>query len=137
MHDRPLKPWAGETDSKVPEGYYSIPLGKAKVKKAGSEVTVLAYGTMVHVALAGILESGVDAELIDLRSIVPLDVDTIEESVKKTGRCLIVHEASKFSGFGAELSALVTERCFYYLSAPTTRLSFTLSPNRMLPPELP
>ncbi len=122
-HDRPLKPWSGETESHVPEDYYSIPLGKAKVKKAGSEATVLAYGTMVHVALAGILESGVDAELIDLRSIVPLDVITIEESVKKTGRCLIVHEASKFSGFGAELSALITERCFYYLSAPTIRLA--------------
>ena len=122
-HDRPLKPWSGQTDSDVPEDYYSIPLGKAKVKKQGSEATVLAYGTMVHVALAGIRESGVDAELIDLRSIVPLDVVTIEESVKKTGRCLIVHEASKFSGFGAELSALITERCFYHLSAPTIRLA--------------
>ena len=118
-----MKPWSGETDSDVPEDYYSIPLGKAKVKKQGSEATVLAYGTMVHVALAGIRESGVDAELIDLRSIVPLDVVTIEESVKKTGRCLIVHEASKFSGFGAELSALITERCFYHLSAPTIRLA--------------
>ena len=122
-HDRPLKPWSAETDSDVPEDYYSIPLGKAKVKKQGSEATVLAYGTMVHVALAGIRESGVDAELIDLRSIVPLDVVTIEESVKKTGRCLIVHEASKFSGFGAELSALITERCFYHLSAPTIRVA--------------
>ena len=78
---------------------------------------------MVHVALAGIQESGIDAELIDLRSIVPLDIETIVESVEKTGRCLIVHEASKYAGFGAELSALVTERCFYYLKAPTQRVA--------------
>src|SRR5690606_7218056 len=76
------------------------------------------YGTMVHVALAAIEDSGVDAELIDLRSIVPLDIETIVESVRRTGRCVIVHEASRFGGFGAELSALVQERCFHYLRAP-------------------
>ncbi len=91
----------------MPEGHYTVPLGKAKVMREGGAVTVLAYGTMVHVALAAILESGIDAELIDLRSIVPLDIDCIVESVTKTGRCVIVHEASRFAGFGAELAALV------------------------------
>ena len=86
-------------------------------------MTVLAYGTMVHVALAGIEESGVDAELIDLRSIVPLDIDTIVASVKKTGRCIILHEASRFGGFGGELSALVQERCFDHLKAPIDRVA--------------
>ena len=66
-------------------------------------------------------ELGVDAEIVDLRTLVPLDIDTIEASVKKTGRCLIVHEATRTGGFGAELSALVQERCFYALEAPVER----------------
>ncbi len=69
------------------------------------------------------MESGIDGELIDLRSIVPLDVDTIIRSVSKTGRCLIVHEASRFAGFGAELSALVQERCFFHLKSPIQRVA--------------
>ena len=77
----------------------------------------------MHVAGAAIEESGIDAELIDLRSIVPLDVETIGASVKKTGRCVIVHEASRFAGFGAELSALVQERCFWNLKSPISRVT--------------
>jgi len=120
--DQAMKTWAGHKDAEVPEGHYTVPLGKAAITRPGSEVTVLAYGTMVHVALSAIEESGLDAELIDLRSIVPLDIDTITASVKKTGRCVIVHEASRFSGFGAELSALIQERCFYHLKAPIGRV---------------
>ena len=78
---------------------------------------------MVHVALAGIEDSGIDAELIDLRSIVPLDIETVLQSVQKTGRCVIVHEASRFGGFGGELSALVQERCFHCLEAPVERVA--------------
>ena len=122
-HDRPVKSWAGHAAAEVPEDYYMVPLGKAAIVKEGAEVTVLSYGTMVHVALAGIDESGVDAELIDLRSIVPLDIDAITASVRKTGRCLIVHEASRFAGFGGELSALVQERCFYHLQSPIERVT--------------
>ena len=85
-------------------------------------MTVLAYGTMVHVAQSAIARAEIDAELIDLRSIVPLDIETICQSVERTGRCLIVHEASRFSGFGAELAALVQERCFYHLEAPVARV---------------
>ena len=68
-------------------------------------------------------EKGVDAEIIDLRTLVPLDIETIEKSVKKTGRCLVVHEATRTSGFGAELAALVQERCFYHLEAPVERVT--------------
>jgi len=120
--DQAMKTWAGHKDAEVPEGHYTVPLGKAAITRPGSDVTLLAYGTMVHVALSAIEESGLDAELIDLRSIVPLDIDTITASVKKTGRCVIVHEASRFGGFGGELSALIQERCFYHLKAPIGRV---------------
>jgi len=100
-----------------------VPLGKAAIVRSGSEVTVLAYGTMVHVALAAAEEAGADAEVIDLRTLLPLDIDTILDSVKKTGRCVIVHEATRTSGFGAELSALVQENCFYSLEAPIVRVT--------------
>ncbi|HXG80966.1 MAG TPA: alpha-ketoacid dehydrogenase subunit beta [Sphingomicrobium sp.] len=117
-HDRPVKPWSKHELSEVPDGYYNVPLGKAKIVRPGEALTVLAYGTMVHVALAAVEENGVDAEVIDLRTLVPLDIETIEESVQKTGRCLVVQEATKTSGFGAELATLVQERCFYHLEAP-------------------
>ena len=122
-HDRPLKTWAGHPAAEVPEDHYRVPLGSAAVVRPGDAVTVLAYGTMVHVAAAAIEESGVDAELVDLRSIVPLDIDTIVASVTKTGRCVIVHEASRFGGFGGELSALIQERCFHYLKSPVARVA--------------
>lgn len=122
-HDRPVKSWNGQSGAEVPEGHYTVPLGKAAIVRPGDAATVLAYGTMVHVAAAAIEDSGIDAELIDLRSLVPLDIDTITASVQRTGRCVIVHEASRFSGFGAELSALVQERCFYVLEAPVERVA--------------
>jgi 2-oxoisovalerate dehydrogenase E1 component beta subunit len=120
-HDRPVTPWAKRAESEVPDGYYSIPLGKAKVVRAGEALTVLTYGTMVHVALAAVEENGIDAEVIDLRTLIPLDIEAIEESVKKTGRCLVVQEATRTGGYGAELAALVQERCFYHLEAPVVR----------------
>jgi len=122
-HDRPLSPWSKYPGSDVPDGHYSVPLGKAAVAREGGAVTLLAYGTMVHVGVAAAEESGIDAEIIDLRSLVPLDIDTIVASVTKTGRCVIVHEASRFGGFGGELSALVQERCFYHLEAPIERVA--------------
>ena len=122
-HDRPSTIWANHPLGEVPADYYKIPLGKANIVREGKDVTVLSYGTMVHVALCATEESGVDAEVIDLRTLLPLDIDTITESVKKTGRCVIVHEATKTSGFGAELSALVQEHCFYHLEAPIERIT--------------
>jgi 2-oxoisovalerate dehydrogenase E1 component beta subunit len=121
--DRPAVPWAGHRLAEVPEGYYAVPLGKAVVVREGAAVTVLVYGTMVHVALAAAEESGIDAEIIDLRTLLPLDIDTIVDSVKKTGRCVIAHEATRTGGFGAELSALVQENCFYQLEAPIIRVT--------------
>lgn len=122
-HDRPLQPWSKHPASDVPEGHYTVPLGKAKIVREGADVTVLAYGTMVHVSLAAALSSGVDAEVIDLRSIVPLDIDAIVGSVEKTGRCVIVHEASRYAGFGGELSSLIQEHCFYHLQSPIERVT--------------
>lgn len=122
-YDQPVEPWARHADSEVPEGYYSIPLGKARVVRAGEALTVLAYGTMIHVAGAVCAEKGIDAEIIDLRTLVPLDIEAIKASVRKTGKCLIVHEATRTSGFGAELSATVQERCFYHLEAPVERVT--------------
>ncbi len=78
---------------------------------------------MVHVATAAAENSGIDAEVIDLRTLVPLDIDAIEDSVKKTGRCVIVHEAPRTSGFGAELMSQVQERCFWHLEAPIQRVT--------------
>ncbi len=122
-YDRPVQPWAKHPASEVPEGHYTIPIGKASVVREGQDLTILAYGTMVHVALNVVEELGVDADVVDLRSLMPLDIETIEASVKKTGRCLVVHEATRTGGFGAELSALVQERCFYHLEAPVERVT--------------
>jgi len=122
-HEKPVSPWKAQELAQVPTGKYIEPIGKARVMKEGSDVTILAYGTMVWVALAGAEHAGVDAEVIDLRTLVPLDIEAIEASVKKTGRCVIVHEAPKTSGFGGELSALVQERCFYHLEAPVARVT--------------
>jgi 2-oxoisovalerate dehydrogenase E1 component beta subunit len=123
FYERPVTPWARHPAAEVPEGHYTVPLGKAKVVREGGELTVLAYGTMVHVALAAAEAEGVDADIIDLRTIVPVDIEAIENSVKKTGRCMILHEATRTAGFGAELSALVQERCFYHLEAPIRRVT--------------
>ncbi len=122
-HDQPVTPWEKFADNDVPEGHYTVPLGKAAIKRPGNDVTILAYGTMVHVALAAVAETDIDAEVIDLRTLMPLDIDTITQSIEKTGRCVIVHEATRTSGYGAELSALVQENCFYHLEAPIIRVA--------------
>jgi 2-oxoisovalerate dehydrogenase E1 component beta subunit len=122
-YDRPARSWADHPDAQVPEGYYKVPLGTARTVREGEAFTLLCYGTMVHVAAETAAAMGVDAEIIDLRTLIPLDIAAIEASVKKTGRCLILHEATRTSGFGAELSALVQERCFYHLEAPIARVT--------------
>jgi 2-oxoisovalerate dehydrogenase E1 component beta subunit len=122
-YDRPVEPWSKHNGCFVPEGHYRIELGKAAIVREGEALTILTYGTMVHVCITVVMEMGIDAEVIDLRTLLPLDVEAIEASVKKTGRCLVVHEATKTSGFGAELAALVQERCFYHLEAPVHRVT--------------
>jgi 2-oxoisovalerate dehydrogenase E1 component beta subunit len=122
-HERPVMPWARHPQGEVPDGHYTVPLGKAAIRREGNAVTVLAYGTMVFVAEAAATETGIDAEIVDLRTLVPYDLETIVASVNKTGRCVIVHEATLTSGFGGELSALVQENCFYHLEAPIVRVA--------------
>ena len=109
----------------VPDEEYTVPIGKAKVVQEGSDVTVIAWGAMLLEALSSAQEvaSDVSCEVIDLRTLWPLDIDTIVESVKKTGRVVIVHEAPKACGFGAELLSQVTERCFLNLEAPPVRVT--------------
>jgi 2-oxoisovalerate dehydrogenase E1 component beta subunit len=122
-HERPVTPWSKHELGEVADGHYTVPLGKAAIRRQGSSLTVLAYGTMVYVAQAAVDETGIDAEIIDLRTLLPLDLDTIVASVKKTGRCVVVHEATLTSGFGAELTSLVQENCFYNLEAPVARVA--------------
>lgn len=110
----------------VPEGDYTVELGKAKVLKEGKDVTVIAYGSMVHTAVEAMTKAeaeGIDVELIDLRSLVPLDLDTIIASVEKTGRVVIVQEAPKSTGFAAELIALINEHALLSLEAPVVRVT--------------
>ena len=121
--DKPALSWETEALGEVPDEEYRIPLGSARVLQPGNDVTVLAYGTMVWVARAAARQRGIDAEIIDLRSLVPLDIDTITASVARTGRCIVVHEATRTGGFGAELAAQVQERCFYSLEAPVARVT--------------
>lgn len=114
-----------KTKAQVPEQPYSIPLGEADVKRKGSDITVVATAIMVHRALeaASILEKeGIDIEVVDPRTLVPLDEDCILQSVQKTGRLLVVHEAVKRSGYGAEIASIVAEKGFSYLKAPIRRL---------------
>lgn len=110
----------------VPEGEYTVPLETASVVRPGRHVTVLGYGAMLYEALdaaAKAAEKGVEAEVIDLRTLWPVDIATILESVKKTGRLVVVHEAPRTCGFGAELVTLVVERAFYHLEAPPIRVT--------------
>lgn len=114
------------TKEEVPEGWYEVPIGKARKVREGEDVTLIAWGTMVPVAEGAAKElekKGVSCDLIDLRSLYPLDEETIIESVKKTGRVVIVHEAPKTAGLGAELTALINEHAFLYLEAPVTRVT--------------
>jgi 2-oxoisovalerate dehydrogenase E1 component beta subunit len=122
-HDKPVTPWSKHGQGEVQAGHITVPLGKAAVRREGAALTVLAYGTMVFVAEAAADETGIDAEIIDLRTLLPLDLDAIVASVKKTGRCVVVHEATLTSGFGAELVALIQQHCFYHLEAPVARVT--------------
>jgi len=105
----------------VPEGEYTIPLGKARIVQEGKEVTVIAWGSMLHRALQAV--EGIDAEVIDLMTLSPFDEETIIRSVKKTGRVVIVHEAPKTCGFGAEISATIAEDAMLYMKAPVMRVT--------------
>ncbi|MEM9531741.1 MAG: alpha-ketoacid dehydrogenase subunit beta [Pseudomonadota bacterium] len=121
--DKPAVPWTTHPKGEVPRGYYTVPLGKAEVARSGSDITIITYGTLVHVAENAAEKEGVDAEIIDVRTLAPLDIDTLKKSVQKTGRCLVAHEATRFSGYGAELVSQVQEHCFWHLEAPIERVA--------------
>lgn len=108
----------------VPDDYYTLPFGKASLVREGEQVTIVTYGMGVHWALETLdTNPEISADLIDLRTLVPLDTETIFNSVKKTNRVIILHEATMFNGIGGELSALITENCFEYLDAPIKRVA--------------
>ncbi|MGZ8473788.1 MAG: alpha-ketoacid dehydrogenase subunit beta [Candidatus Deferrimicrobiaceae bacterium] len=110
----------------VPEGEYAVPLGKARLVREGSDVSVITYGAMVPVAEEAAEEGekeGVSVEIIDLRTLWPLDVGAVDRSVQKTGRAVVLHEAPRTCGFGAELSALIQEKTFLHLKAPIRRVT--------------
>jgi 2-oxoisovalerate dehydrogenase E1 component beta subunit len=121
--DKPAVAWSSHPKGEVPEGHYRVPIGSAQVVRPGSQVTIVTYGTMVHVCTAAAAAMNVDAEIIDIRTIAPLDAETIWTSVKKTGRCIVAHEATRFAGFGAEIAATVQEECFWHLEAPIQRVA--------------
>jgi pyruvate dehydrogenase E1 component beta subunit len=127
IHNKGLLGMTGE----VPEGEYLIPIGKANVVREGSDVTLVSYSRMVHECLGAaedLAKEGVSAEVIDLRSLVPLDKEAIFASLEKTGRLVIVHEAVGKSGFGAEVAAVVAEEALDLLDAPIRRVTALFSP---------
>lgn len=109
----------------VPEDEYTIPIGEAKVVSEGTDLTVVSWGASVFQCIEALdaLPEDVSVELIDLRTIYPIDLDTIVQSVEKTGRCVVVHEAPKTAGMGAEISSLIQEHCFLHLKAPVQRVA--------------
>lgn len=111
----------------VPDEEYTVPIGKANVARDGNDVVVFAYGAMLHVAMEAAetaAEKGMSVEVVDLRTLLPFDIETIMSSVKKTGRVVILHEACKTCGFGAEIAAQIAERGLLHLEAPIVRSRF-------------
>jgi 2-oxoisovalerate dehydrogenase E1 component beta subunit len=110
----------------VPDGDYTVPLGRAAITRPGSQMTVVAYGLMAHYALEAaerVADEGISVEVVDLRTLRPLDTETLLSSVRKTGKCLIVYEDNRFGGYGAEVAAIVAEQAFDYLDGPITRVA--------------
>jgi acetoin:2,6-dichlorophenolindophenol oxidoreductase subunit beta len=119
------------TRGQVPEGDHIVEIGKAAVVRQGNDVTIVALGKMVQTAAEAADElaaAGISAEVVDLRSIAPLDLNTVAKSVKKTGRLIVVHEAVEQAGIGAEVAARVQQEAFYYLNSPIVRVAAPLAP---------
>jgi len=121
----------------VPKEYYTIPLGKARLARKGSDLSIITYGSMVpeaEQAAETVAKAGVEVEILDLRTLVPLDREAVLESIRKTGKVIIAHEATRTAGFGAELAALISEKAFGYLDAPIIRVT---APDAPVPSALP
>ncbi|MAL59028.1 MAG: dehydrogenase [Flavobacteriaceae bacterium] len=112
----------------VPTNYYTIPLGKASLLREGNDVSIITYGAGVHWALETLSKLNISADLIDLRTLIPLDVETILSSVKKTGKAIVLQEDSMFGGIASDISALITENCFEHLDAPVRRVASLETP---------
>lgn len=120
----------------VPDGEYTVPLGKAAVVRSGRDASIVTYGSMLHEAVAvadELRKEGVELEVIDIRTLVPFDEETVLASVKRTNRVLIAHEATLTGGFGGEIAARITEKAFEYLDAPVKRLAAFDSPTPFAP----
>ncbi|MDZ4745146.1 MAG: alpha-ketoacid dehydrogenase subunit beta [bacterium] len=120
----------------VPEGEYVVPLGLARVVRQGASVSVITYGSAVHMALQAatvLAEEGIDVEVVDIRTLVPFDEETVLESVRKTGRAVVVHEAVLTAGFGGEIAARIADKAFKYLDAPVKRVASFDSPTPFAP----
>ncbi len=109
--------------AEVPEEDYKVEIGKAKLVHEGEKMTIITYGSMVPVVSSTVEKNGLDADVLDLRTLLPVDIDAISASVKKTGRAMIVHESPRTLGMGAEISALISERLIEYLYAPIIRVA--------------
>ena len=123
----------------VPDEEYVLPIGVADIKRQGSDITCISYGLMVHYCLEAaevMAQEGINVEVVDLRTVRPLDKETILESVRKTARVLIVHEDNRTGGIGAELSAIIAEEGFSYLDAPITRVTGPDVPSMPFSPPL-
>jgi pyruvate dehydrogenase E1 component beta subunit len=115
----------------VPEEPYTVPIGVAEVKRPGGDVSIITWSQMVHEALAAAEElagQGIEVEVVDLRTLSPLDRETVLESVRKTHRAVVAHEAVKFGGFGGEVAALIAEDAIDYLDGPVVRIGAPFSP---------
>ncbi|MCC7333037.1 MAG: dehydrogenase E1 component subunit alpha/beta [Flavobacteriales bacterium] len=116
-------------NQEIPDDYYTLPFGKAQLIEKGNDVTIITYGMGVHWAMETLKNNpDISADLIDLRTLVPLDTETIFNSVKNTGKAIILHEPTLFNGIGGEISALITENCFEYLDAPVARVASIETP---------
>ncbi|MBM3802665.1 MAG: alpha-ketoacid dehydrogenase subunit beta [Acidimicrobiia bacterium] len=121
----------------LPEGDWTVPIGKADVKRAGSDISVITYGAMVHLALeaaAALANEGIDLEVVDLRTLVPLDKERILDSVKKTSKAILLHEDVRTGGMAGELAALIVEEAFEYLDGPIMRITAPDTPVPYSPP---
>lgn len=113
----------------VPDNYYTLPFGKAAVLKTGPHITVVSYGAAVHWALETLEDMPhIKADLLDLRTLMPLDMEAIHKSVKKTGKCIILQEDTVFGGLASDIAASVTEACFHYLDGPVRRVGSIQTP---------
>lgn len=115
----------------VPDGDYTVPIGKADVKRSGEHVSIFSYGMMLHHSLEAaerVAKDGISVEVVDLRTLRPLDKDAVLTSAKKTGKCLVVYEDNQFGGYGAEVAALIAEEAFEYLDGPVMRLGSPEAP---------